>query len=1462
LPTNNDPKQPSDVLPAVHNHDIVSADVVRQRGELKNETLKIDNYLDILRHVSCVTCYLQDYVLQGFAHRGSNDRDFRRTVEALGPTLVALGRGSEAHKLCAGNLKLEFKMACKLFKEQRRNGQLEEAEETKQRTLSLLENYEDSSDLLECKVHTYLQFGEYSRARELLLASPIELTSLKLKMEVLSNMRELLSKGEIEETLIALESDLRNLKGISSPTLEYEVRELTVALAKLFVDFDNTEDALRIAADRAFGLQPQKFAFIAKLVGRRYFEVGETESGQALVSELKRSYFHIRKDRGIQALYDLPSLADAVAFLSELFNLQQDEPSLCGRAQPSAVMNALKVRTECAVTEDAMAPALLYLDKPDDHWGQKLALAVTVAQAYVRLGLLDAARQVLKDNYIHAESLLADAGSSTSATTDALAILKEVTTEAIRLGEVRIAILLANKVLSELLKNHKEFITFPTLHASYYLGIVSDIFKHLSPIVTGNDNMDASANPLLVDQFETRLSRVSEGFELDWITQVTSLSHFSKEAQRNYLLQGISGLIRSAKEHGEFTFLRKAITTYKLSSKELAFVTGIGVDLSELHVFPQENQKVLDSLHEDSFPYVYFLLKIGYQPEPRLLVERLVNLGMTRQIEEYPKMFAFGVFVQEGNAASLRCLGPVRLTDYPFAQAKLENVHGSIKDDLYYKEIWLAVREHPEWLSLQAEFELGAQHFGYREMLHFTSACDVSRHDTVTGIKKVRDMFELLRAHETVSRKDFVRNILFQVAKDTQSYESGSSYNELYAIADSLSETPEELLEKIKHMHSLQNETALLEKIQAFTGGNALSSWNNLKSYAALYFLVTRKTEALTRIFDLERRGLQKHANYFREIAFHPHSKVNLKKLVIMFEKPRRFLALKDDNAHTELLRVSHDSKKPSNYISIPYLRLTAKRLVSALVTGKLDKLQVFPSVSYLYEFRDPEEHYFSDLEALPLESLARLCINDSWTGLLKKTAKNVFPEIQAIVNENRNVETKARGVQNTLNQISELDSDQTKRIREILISAVRRVCSFEEYPPLYKVTVHRKSDPKAVVAGNDTACCMPFGSGKNTVYMFNLMCAQFTIQLCERTSDGKSLEGRTVSQSILTLNLDAQRPAPQLFQEFHEAQGDLSKVVDESRLASDERYVACDSIEVNDNFVSKPGKIAQLKMLYEDFFSRYLQALPDTFSDGARLIRDRVLVGFHFAGPFGDQLTGVKNSYVPVAPMGWIDNMGNDCRIISPKRHAQLSAQELHSDIPHLPIMAHRGRVTELTYLDSLHVGYIEGRIYGENPETTEHLAAMQNALMAKDIASGPPLSVKYVSERGGMRGYLLAYEGEIGAKQATNLSRYGLQKGARIIYVSDLASLDPNSLSGRKMLLEFLDRVKAYYQQSEQGLPPILMEARESTSRRLLEPKHLDRLAGRLGVKWQRKELGFEQRGKDRFYLNLIFLTSGSVL
>ena len=87
------------------------------------------------------------------------------------------------------------------------------------------------------------------------------------------------------------------------------------------------------------------------------------------------------------------------------------------------------------------------------------------------------------------------------------------------------------------------------------------------------------------------------------------------------------------------------------------------------------------------------------------------------------------------------------------------------------------------------------------------------------------------------------------------------------------------------------------------------------------------------------------------------------------------------------------------------------------------------------------------------------------------------------------------------------------------VLQLVMRQDSYQEEStgPLYRATLHDKSDPLGWVCGNYTDCCMPFGRSLNTDYMFNPDTQYFTIRR----------SGRVIAQSVVIAAEDAATQKP-----------------------------------------------------------------------------------------------------------------------------------------------------------------------------------------------------------------------------------------------------------------------------------------------------------------------------------------------
>jgi hypothetical protein len=97
---------------------------------------------------------------------------------------------------------------------------------------------------------------------------------------------------------------------------------------------------------------------------------------------------------------------------------------------------------------------------------------------------------------------------------------------------------------------------------------------------------------------------------------------------------------------------------------------------------------------------------------------------------------------------------------------------------------------------------------------------------------------------------------------------------------------------------------------------------------------------------------------------------------------------------------------------------------------------------------------------------------------------------------------------------------------------------------------------------------------------------------------------------------------------------------------------IVCDSIETNKNFIDSAHGVATLRTIYEDFFARYLAELPDQLVDGHTLDRTKVLIGKNYPGPFANAYTELKNTFVPLTPVAYSDNISEQAYLLPLRRH------------------------------------------------------------------------------------------------------------------------------------------------------------------------------------------------------------------
>jgi len=687
------------------------------------------------------------------------------------------------------------------------------------------------------------------------------------------------------------------------------------------------------------------------------------------------------------------------------------------------------------------------------------------------------------------------------------------------------------------------------------------------------------------------------------------------------------------------------------------------------------------------------------------------------------------------------------------------------------------------------------------------------------------------RAHglSGLSVSKFFGQILMQVKMDTSSYGSvvaaqipdewddyvdeeefpeereKDSYDYFHEILQNVEAIQEELPELLDFM---RKDLSLSEVVQEIEAGGIFASWKILKQMNELY--TNKETLRILSDFQGNRR------EFAQKLLLHPN--ISTASAVEFLERPEAFFDVGEDHGAE-----THERKKPSHYMRFAHLDLTAEQLRDALMNGDLDRLQYFPAYAVEYTVRT-ETFTKAEFVAEIFRALGRF--REKISGQAQDP-KKLFGVLNPIF--------KAHKI-----TIKDLDNDPGK-----LTPKLRECVEVHLYGDLgvkdprktetYRAEIYLKSDPMGLVAGNDTACCMPFGAGKQNVYMCNLTCAQMTLQ--RKNGDNK---WKTLAQSVLTPDMNVGQSAKDLAEKVMTEGPAIHDEINKDLAAETEVFLTADNIECAKNGVIDSPLIEKL---YADFFARYGAHLQKIHP---KVNTHKLIVGKNYTGIKG--LSDEPNHYVPLAPPGYSDNLEEKSYVIRLQELSENHIQEKEgafegnvSSQSHLPegVDIPKG-LRLMTSQDVLKVAYLEGKIYADNESLIQYIHRIGNEIIASEIANQvhgrQNISLVAEDKEGGMQGYMLAYAGVLDKE---------VEEPQACIYISDLAA-GKNKIAGGKLMRGFIDLVKNSYPKH-----PIIMEARDQTSYQVLQKQ-----AERYGYKIE--EFGTYQDGSDTMH-NVALIPEG---
>jgi len=725
-------------------------------------------------------------------------------------------------------------------------------------------------------------------------------------------------------------------------------------------------------------------------------------------------------------------------------------------------------------------------------------------------------------------------------------------------------------------------------------------------------------------------------------------------------------------------------------------------------------------------------------------------------------------------------------------------------------------------------FETGTDLFGYEKMFRYIGRPFLSRHDALYAFKDILKLYEF----SGLAASQFYGQILEQVRRETREYPEGTPHHHFNAIASSFNPDFDHLREVAQRYPQLPD---MNELVDFFANEQTIfASWESLKRFSSLVYLLERG-DVLAELAELADSGNQALYDYIRVLAFHRDSRVDMRSVMQFWRDPEAFLGAEASYTLPE----EHDRKKPSNYIHMPNLDLTAEEIRDALVGGQLDRLQAFSPLEIRYEI--PLE----EVETPSIRKAIALAVGEGEKKGLAKSPKKLVANIRywlkrSEVDYDDWLEGKV--------EIPEEDKGRLEREFYDLVYGQRYGMKRPEARTVKVVAkIQRKSDPEAALAGNDTANCMPFGDGKTTLYTFNPNTAQFILQLVR--DDGTE---RTIAQSVLTKDINTGVLVPDIIAQLDQRGGHLEEVLPAEVLSVGRAFVACDNVEVAPNYKGEEYQRV-IETVYRDFFREYMGCYAQVQGLDSRVV------------PIGKANTDAlshlpteANTFVPQAPVSYSDKVDKEVYMLY--LDDDESSDSIWSREVKAPEPAKEGKertpltgrgLSYLTYQDALRVGYLEGKAYADNETLMQFLFNMENALIAKDINNRakdrPNLSLKYEDERGKMRGYLLAWEGKIDDRNIADVSpRLPNQP---CVYMLDVATDQGDSMAGVRLMKGFAQLYKQNYLDKGKFLP-IYVQAREVTSFKAVQGRFLKRLAEDSGVKLELLELPTYQVGKDTMH------------
>ena len=736
------------------------------------------------------------------------------------------------------------------------------------------------------------------------------------------------------------------------------------------------------------------------------------------------------------------------------------------------------------------------------------------------------------------------------------------------------------------------------------------------------------------------------------------------------------------------------------------------------------------------------------------------------------------------------------------------------------------IADRLEWLGTQ---------FGWSAALRFLNRSNVDVHDATGCVDSLKRFFAQ-RADQ--SPKEMV-TLLDQVTRDDVSYDGRPSQVQLRIVLEMIGDARiEDILALVERLN-LPSFVERMAKLRDDARFHPYKTWKGMKEFAAVVDFLN-KNKTLERLADSDAPESTKRFGH----ALLEHPGVPAADVLRFLTDAPGFLSASATYATDSV----HERMAPINLAGVERLGLTASEVRDAIADGSLDRLQVLPAFerTFAFDARGTDPFSAESLQSSLLKALGRrerdaMDAPEGGAGALKPKARDVkklFASVQAIL-DLHGIDRENRKPW-LLGEAAMVPAYWTEPLARDLHAAVYDKKIGIDAPATFEVRarIGKKSDPSLIVAGNDTASCMPFGDGKTNVYAWSPACAQMVVE--RRLTDGT---WRTMAQSVVMPTLAGDAPAPGRFARLL-AEEKVRGVFDAAEFARPS-VILCDNVEPNKNDVDE-GRMPVIEAAYRAFFREYLSRhASDIGVDPTRVVIGKEDYLGH------DRLTFPKtaNVFVPLAPISYTDNNAVESFVIETGLDGTSRRPPLTP--PAYQEGEHGGRtgIRDATGADILAMAYLEGKGFADNARMMFGLYDRQQrvtaALISREQHGDPALTLISRDDKGEPVGYMLAYVGHTSDVPEAFIDDFAVDRS------KGLAAMRYAS----RLLEAFLDRYVAHYDSRNEPFPSIFAQMREATSYKLLTGQ-LRTLSEKRGLRVEIEEEGIGSLGGEPMHHVRLFI------